>query len=237
LRFPEGIGRAIAEGLVAAGAKVAISGRNEVALTKVAQEIGALAAIRQDVTQVSDCRHGVEQAAAKLGGLDILINNAGIEQVKPSLEIDEEIWDRIIDTNLKGAFFCAQGAAAAMRAAGTGGSIVNICSLTSYRGIPTAVPYTSSKSGLLGMTKALAAEWAPLKIRVNGLAPGYFRTELTEIFYQNTAWQSAMLGKIPTGRFGKLDDLVGAAIFLASDASAYITGQCLGVDGGTLASL
>jgi gluconate 5-dehydrogenase len=100
-----------------------------------------------------------------------------------------------------------------------------------------AVPYTASKSGLLGMTRALAAEWAPLKIRVNGLAPGYFRTELTEVFYRDTTWQSAMLGKIPQGRFGKLDDLVGAAIFLASDASAYITGQCLGVDGGTLASL
>jgi len=232
-----GIGRAIAEGLAAAGAAVAISGRNEMALAKVAKEIGAIAAIRQDVTQVSDCRRGVEQAAEKLGGLDILVNNAGIEQVKPSLEVDEEIWDRILDTNLKGAFFCAQGAAATMRALGTGGSIVNICSLTSYRGIPTAVPYTSSKSGLLGMTRALAAEWGPLKIRVNGLAPGYFRTELTEVFYESRAWQEAMLSKIPQGRFGQLKDLVGAAIFLASDASAYITGQCLGVDGGTLASL
>jgi NAD(P)-dependent dehydrogenase (short-subunit alcohol dehydrogenase family) len=232
-----GIGRAIAEGLIAAGAAVAISGRNETGLVKVAREIGATAAIRQDVAQVSDCRAGLETAAEALGGLDILVNNAGVEQVKPSLEVDEEIWDRILDTNLKGAFFCAQGAAAAMRAAGTGGSIVNICSLTSYRGIPTAVPYTSSKSGLLGMTRALAAEWAPLRIRVNGLAPGYFRTELTEVFYQSPAWQEAMLGKVPQGRFGKLRDLVGAAIFLASDASAYITGQCLGVDGGTLASL
>jgi NAD(P)-dependent dehydrogenase (short-subunit alcohol dehydrogenase family) len=232
-----GIGRAVAEGLIKAGAAVAISGRDERALGKVATEIGAVAAIRQDVAQASECRRGVELAAEQLGGLDILINNAGIEQVKPSLEVDEAIWDRILDTNLKGAFFCAQGAAVAMRAAGTGGSIVNMCSLTSYRGIPTAVPYTASKSGLLGMTRALAAEWAPLKIRVNGLAPGYFRTALTEIFYQDPAWQQAMLGKVPLGRFGCLDDLVGAAIFLASDASAYITGQCLGVDGGTLASL
>src|SRR5262249_2037077 len=175
--------------------------RNEVALAKVAQEIGAAWAIRQDVTQVSDCRRGVERAAERLGGLDILINNAGIEQVKPSLEVDEEIWDRILDTNLKGAFFWAQGAPAAMRAAGTGGSIVNLCSLTSYRGIPTAAPYTASKSGLLGMTRALSAEWAPMKIRVNGLAPGYFRTELTEIFYRSQDWQQAMLQKIPQGRF------------------------------------
>jgi NAD(P)-dependent dehydrogenase (short-subunit alcohol dehydrogenase family) len=232
-----GIGRAIAGGLIAAGAAVAISGRNERELVKVAQEIGATAAIRQDVAQVSDCHAGIETAAAALGGLDILINNAGVEQVRPSLEVDEAIWDRILDTNLKGAFFCAQAAAAAMRKAGTGGTILNICSLTSYRGIPTAVPYTASKSGLLGLTKALAAEWAPLKIRVNGLAPGYFRTELTETFYESQAWQDAMLNKIPAGRFGQLKDLVGAAIFLASDASAYITGQCLGVDGGTLASL
>jgi NAD(P)-dependent dehydrogenase (short-subunit alcohol dehydrogenase family) len=236
-----GIGAAIAHGLAAAGATVAISGRHELGLAKVVEEIGArgltVVAVRQEVTQAADCRAGVERAVHALGGLDILVNNAGVEEVRPSLEIDETLWDRLLDTNLKGAFFCAQAVAAAMHAAGKGGSIINMCSLTSYRGIPTAVPYTASKSGLLGMTRALAAEWAPLKIRVNGLAPGYFRTELTEIFYRNPDWQEAMLKKIPEGRFGCLDDLIGAAIFLASDASAYITGQCLGVDGGTLASL
>jgi NAD(P)-dependent dehydrogenase (short-subunit alcohol dehydrogenase family) len=241
-----GIGAAIAHGLAAAGATVAVSGRHELGLAKVVEEIGAqgltVVAVRQDVARAADCRAGVERAAHALGGLDILVNNAGVEEVRPSLEVDEALWDRILDTNLKGAFFCAQAAAAAMQAAGPdgrarGGSIINLCSLTSYRGIPTAVPYTASKSGLLGMTRALAAEWAPLKIRVNGLAPGYFRTELTETFYRSQDWQQAMLKKIPAGRFGRLDDLIGAAIFLASDASAYITGQCLGVDGGTLASL
>ena len=236
-----GIGREIALGLALAGATVAVSGRNEAELAKVAAAIaqagGVAVPVQQDVSKAEDCRLGVARVVAALGGLDILVNNAGMEEVRPSLEIDEALWDRILDTNLKGAFFCAQAAAIEMKRTGTGGAIINLCSLTSYRGIPTAVPYGSSKAGLLGMTQALSAEWAPVGIRVNALAPGYFRTELTDVFYRNADWQQAMLKKIPAGRFGQLDDLVGAAIFLASDAAAYVTGQCLGVDGGTLAAL
>jgi NAD(P)-dependent dehydrogenase (short-subunit alcohol dehydrogenase family) len=120
---------------------------------------------------------------------------------------------------------------------GKPGAIVNLCSLSSEVGIPTAVPYTSSKSGLAGMTRALAVEWAPLGIRVNGLGPGYFRTEMTETFFAAEAWQTSMLARIPQKRFGELDDLVGAAIFLCAPASAYVTGQILYVDGGYLASI
>ncbi len=118
-----------------------------------------------------------------------------------------------------------------------GGRIINLCSLTSEVGIPTAVPYGSSKTGLLGMTRALAAEWAERDIRVNAIAPGYFRTAMTEVFYRDEAWQTAMRAKIPMRRFGDLSDLDGITVFLASQASAYITGQCFAVDGGFLASI
>jgi NAD(P)-dependent dehydrogenase (short-subunit alcohol dehydrogenase family) len=236
-----GIGNAIAIGLAKAGADVAVAARPSVDLDDAARAISSLGrrsfAIALDVSRPEECAASVDQAAEKLGGLNILVNNAGTEHVKPALEVDEATWDKILDTNLKGAFFCAQAAAKAMTAGGAGGAIINICSLTSEVGIPTAVAYTSSKSGLLGMTRALAVEWAPLDIRVNGIAPGYFRTSLTEIFFHDRDWQQRMLAGIPLGRFGALDDLVGAAIFLASPASGYITGHCLAVDGGYLASI
>ena len=236
-----GIGRALAIGLAQAGAAVAVAARSADALAETLAQLQSLGAtavgVAMDVSRAADCTRGVGEAAEGLGGLDILVNNAGIEEVRPSLEVDEALWDRILDTNLKGAFFCAQAGAKAMLAGGRGGAILNLCSLTSEVGIPTAVPYGSSKTGLLGMTRALSAEWAPLGLRVNAIAPGYFRTALTEPFYASEAWSAAMLAKIPLGRFGNLDDLTGTAIFLCSDAARYVTGQCLAVDGGTLASI
>lgn len=236
-----GIGRAIAEALAGAGADVAVTARDAAPLHEVVAAIEALGRravpLAHDVRDVSASRAVVAQAAEKLGGLDILVNNAGYEEVTASLDLEEEVWDRVVDTNLKGAFFVAQATARQMQATGRGGSIINLASLTSYVGVPTAVPYGSSKAGILGMTTALATEWARLGIRVNALAPGYFRTAMTDVFYRDDAWQASMLGKIPLGRFGALGDLAGAVVFLASDASAYITGQCIPVDGGYLASI
>ena len=235
-----GIGAALAMGLARAGANVALAARDLKSLRKVEDAIRAdhhnAISLAMDVRNAAAAKAAVEAARKQLGGLDILINNAGVEDVRDSLEVDEALWDKIVDTNLKGAFFCAQAAARGMAEAG-GGAILNICSLTSEVGVPTAVAYGSSKSGLLGMTRALAAEWAPRGIRVNGIGPGYFRTALTDMFYRDAKWQEAMLSKIPMRRFGHTDDLVGAAVFLCSDAAAYITGQCLYIDGGYMASI
>jgi NAD(P)-dependent dehydrogenase (short-subunit alcohol dehydrogenase family) len=233
-----GIGRALAQALAHAGAAVALSGRDQAALEATraglaAQGIDTLA-VRADVADVASIATLFEQAARWRGRLDILINNAGIEQVCASTEVSETIWDRIVDTNLKGAFFCAQAAARRMSA---GGCIVNVCSLTSEVGVPGAAAYGASKSGLAGLTRALSTEWAARGIRVNGIGPGYFRTALTEVFYADEDWQRRMLGQIPLRRFGRLEDLGGAVVFLCSEAAAYITGQILYIDGGYLAAL
>lgn len=235
-----GIGHTLALSMAGSGARVAITARKVESLDQTlrAMRVFGLDAVpvAMDVTSVASIRDGMAAAAEALGGLDLLVNNAGVERSQSALEVEEETWDLILDTNLKGAFFVAQAAGRIM-SEGPGGAILNICSLTSERGIPTAVPYGSSKSGLLGMTRALAAEWGRHFIRVNALAPGYFHTDMTEHFYLDRAWREEMLGKIPIARFGHTTDLGGAAVFLLSDAARYITGTCLPVDGGILASI
>lgn len=231
-----GIGQALAEGFARAGAELVIAARDVTSLDETAGRITAAGGTAQRVALEQRDVAGLSAAIAEIGAVDVLINNAGIEDVRPSLEVDEELWDRIVDTNLKGAFFVAQSVARGM-VGGRGGAIINLASLTSFVGVPTATPYGASKSGVLGMTRALAVEWAGQGIRVNAIAPGYFHTALTDAFYQDAAWVERMTAAVPMGRLGRLDDLVGAALFLASPAAAYITGQCLTIDGGFLASI
>jgi NAD(P)-dependent dehydrogenase (short-subunit alcohol dehydrogenase family) len=236
-----GIGQAIAVALAQAGARVIITARDLSSLEETRALIAANGGIAiAETLDVSDAL-SVDRCFEKTcSGLDILINNAGVEEVRPSIEVDIPLWDRILDTNLRGSFLCAQAAARLMmtpRSARRGGAILNLCSLTSEVGIPTAVPYGASKSGLLGITRALAAEWGPFGIRVNGIGPGYFQTGMTESFYADPSWQERVAAKIPLGRFGRMEDLMGAAVFLCSSAAAYVTGQVLYVDGGILAAL
>jgi NAD(P)-dependent dehydrogenase (short-subunit alcohol dehydrogenase family) len=231
-----GIGQALALGFAGAGADLIIAARQPGSLAETADGIRQAG---RRVELLAFDQSDTEQIKAALSGLqrvNVLVNNAGVEEVRPALEVDEALWNRIVGTNLKGAFFVAQAVAAGMAAAG-GGAIVNLASLTSFVGVPTAVPYGASKTGILGMTRALAAEWGPKGIRVNAIAPGYFRTAMTEVFYQDEAWVDRMTAAVPLGRLGALDDVVGAAIFLASPAASYVTGQCLAIDGGYLAAI
>jgi gluconate 5-dehydrogenase len=223
-----GIGLALGHGLAQAGAKVIFSGR-DIAALPAGETVAAL-----DVSDFASIEATVAAITAAHGRIDILVNNAGVEEVCPSLDVTEALWDKIIGTNLKGAFFIAQAVARQMA---PGAAILNVCSLTSEVGVPGAAAYGASKSGLVGLTRALATEWAPRGIRVNGIGPGYFRTALTEVFYQNAAWAESMQSKIPIGRFGQMDDLSGPAVFLCSPAAGYVTGQILYVDGGYLAAI
>ena len=233
-----GIGAELARTLSASGVSVALLSRDRDALSVLHSTLtdkgqSAVQAIA-DVTDIAAVESCFDRVLQEYGRIDILINNAGVEEICSSRTVTEALWDRIIDTNLKAAFFCARAAANRMT---DGGSIVNVCSLTSEVGVPGAAAYGASKSGLASLTRTLASEWAADGIRVNGIGPGYFRTALTEPFYEDAAWQSNMLQKIPMRRFGRLEDLGGAVVFLCSEAAAYITGQIIYVDGGYLASI
>jgi gluconate 5-dehydrogenase len=233
-----GIGGAVASALAQAGAMVALLGRDAAALAEAQAALTARGCksmqVSADVADLGSIEAAFDQVLQAQSRIDILINNAGVEHPCASLEVTEALWDRILDTNLKGAFFCAQAAARRMQG---GGSIINVCSLTSEVGIAGAAAYGASKSGLAGLTRALATEWASKNIRVNGIGPGYFRTALTEAFYRDGQWQQAMLEKIPLRRFGRLEEVGGAAVFLCSEAAAYITGHIIYIDGGYLAAL
>jgi len=233
-----GLGRGIALGLAHAGADVAICGRNEETAKATAAEIAGLGrtglAIRADVSIVSDINNMVEQVMDKFQHIDILVNSAGINYRMPAVEMTEEYWDAIIDANLKGTFFCCQAVGKVMIQQNKG-KIINIGSLTSTIALPRVGPYGATKGGVHILTKTLAIEWAPYNINVNCIGPGFYRTDLAQPLFDTPGWQEELLDMVPMNRPGVPEDLMGTAIFLASDASDYITGQTIFVDGGFLA--
>jgi 2-deoxy-D-gluconate 3-dehydrogenase len=231
-----GIGRAIAEALAGAGADIAAIGRSDPAETLASvKALGRRCVwIKADFGAKPDHTAVIGEVVGKLGGLHILVNNAGTIRRNNSIDFTEADWDAVIDVNLKSVFFLSQAAARHMIPAG-GGKIINIASMLSFQGGIRVPSYTASKSGLAGLTRLLANEWAVSGINVNAIAPGYFATNNTAALQADVKRNAEILGRIPAGRWGDPKDLGGAAVFLASSAANYVQGIILPVDGGWLA--
>ncbi len=234
-----GIGRAIAEGMAGAGAAVTVNGRNPETTQAVAGGIagagGKSLAVPADVGKVADIERLIKSTVATFGRLDILVNSAGISpHYKPAETMTEAEWDEVIAVNLKGVFLCCQAAGRVMIPQKSG-RIINISSIGGQVALPRLIAYCAAKGGIDQLTRVLAVEWAPHHILVNAISPGYIDTDLTKGLRQNPARRDALLRQVPLGRLGKPDEIAGAAIYLASDAASYVTGQTLDVDGGWLA--
>ncbi len=234
-----GLGRHFAVTLARAGAKVALMARRVEMLDAARREIegfdGRAVPIALDVASGESVRQAVAAAETELGPIAVLVNNAGIAIAKPSLELTESEWDRVLDVNLRGAWLMAQEMAKHMVRLGHGGSIINIASITAFRIAGQLASYVASKAALVHLTEALALELARHGIRVNAIAPGYFETDINRDFFASPAGQ-AMIKRIPQRRLGRPADLDGALLLLASEASAYMTGSTIVVDGGHLQS-
>jgi len=234
-----GLGQGIALGLAEAGADVAALDIISVDETgeMVQNEGRDFRAMNVDLleTDTQLAADVVEECVSSLGRLDILVNNAGIIRRAPALEFGEEDWEAVIKINLSATFYLSQAAARHFDAEGQGGKIINTASVLSYEGGVIVPSYSASKAGIANLTRALANEWAPLRINVNAIAPSYFTTELTSALREDVERSEALLARLPAGRFGEPEDLKGAAVFLASDAADYVHGTILPVDGGWLA--
>jgi 2-deoxy-D-gluconate 3-dehydrogenase len=232
----KGLGQGIALALAEAGADIAVvSTRSETETVEAIKALGRRAIhIAADLTSTEPILHIVSTSLAELGGLDILVNNAGMIRRADSVDFTEADWDAVIDLNLKSAFFLSQAAGRHMIAQGAG-KIINIASMLSFQGGIRVPSYTASKSGIAGITKLLANEWASKGVNVNAIAPGYMATDNTAALQADEARNRSILERIPAGRWGNPSDMAGAAVFLASKASDYVNGITLPVDGGWLA--
>lgn len=230
-----GLGRAMAMGLAKAGASLALCARGaeELASARAEAEAHGVRAetFRMDVTSRQSVREAVAAAIERMGRIDVLLNDAGINIRKPALEYTEDEWDRVIDTNLKGYFLVSQAVGEHMVARG-GGKIINVASILSTVGMRNQLPYASSKGGVAQLTRVLAVEWAPHHVNVNAIAPAFFETPLTARLLADPEVARGIIERTPMGRWGQPEELEGAAVFLAARASDYVTGQILHVDGG-----
>ncbi|NCG26437.1 MAG: glucose 1-dehydrogenase [Verrucomicrobiales bacterium] len=230
-----GLGRQFANALAKAGADVAITSRTLSSLEGTSKEIEGTGTkcvpLEMDVLDLESIQSAAARAEQELGKIDILINNAGCNIRKPALEVSWEDWNTVVDTNLKGAFFLAQAIAKGMTERNYG-RIVNIGSVTCVAGYAGLAPYGASRGGIKQLTMSLAHDWGDKGVTVNCLAPGWFKTEQNAKLFEDKDWVDYIEEKIPLGRIGKPNDLDGICLFLSSDASAYVTGQTILVDGG-----
>jgi 2-deoxy-D-gluconate 3-dehydrogenase len=232
-----GLGEGMAYGLAEAGADIAgvyheDSPQNQ---EKIEQMGRKFLGIQADLSSLEPIGGIIQKTVETFGKLNILVNNAGIIRRNDAIDFTEKDWDDVMNVNLKSLFFFAQAAARQFLKQGTGGRIINIASMLSFQGGVRVPSYTASKSGVIGLTRLLACEWAPYNINVNAIAPGYMATRNTAPLREDPVRSKEILGRIPAGRWGTPDDLKGAVVFLASDASKYIHGFTLAVDGGWLA--
>ncbi len=234
-----GIGRALAEGLAASGAEVALTeipdklAEGQAAARQIAEATGQRCqAFPLDVRNVDTIDALVAEVVERFSRIDVLVNNAGVQVAGPALEVTESDWDAVLDVDLKGVFFCSRAAGRRMIEQHTPGSIVNLASQNGLVGYYNRAAYCSAKAGVVNLTRVLALEWAPHGIRVNAIAPTFIRTPLGEQTLKDEGFRKDILSRIPLGRIGEPEDVVGAAVFLASSAAALVTGHTLVVDGG-----
>ncbi len=235
-----GIGLALARGLCGAGAAVVLNGRNDAKLAQAAamlrSEGAKVHAAAFDAGDATAVTVAVARIEADIGAIDILVNNAGMQKRAPLEDFDQDDWHTLMRTNLDSVFIVGQAVARHMIAR-QHGKIINICSVQSELGRPGIAPYTASKGAVKMLTKGMAIDWGPHGLQVNGLGPGYFKTELNQALVDNPEFSGWLINRTPSRRWGDVEDLVGAAIFLASDASRFVNGHILYVDGGVTATL
>ncbi len=235
-----GIGKAIALTFAEAGADVAVASRTQEEIEQVAKEIRALGrkslAVRADVSRKEEIEDMVKKVADEFGGIDILVNNAGTTIVKSFAEHSAEDWDKVMDVNLRGYYICSREVGKLMIARKKGGNIISIASMRGLVAATGRVSYSVSKAAVIMLTRVLALELVDHNIRVNAIAPGWIKTRLTERFWKNPTASAEILATVPMKKWGELSDIANAALYLASDMSAYVTGQTIVVDGGISAA-